>query len=148
MATITPTLTVNPANMAANWTKGVQNNGAKWLAKYLAPRALFNANPTAAQTAWLNGVQAAAAAGTYATNFGNPQVAINAANNAQAFGQTNYSNSGSQKAANYAAKTNNLASAISAVRATVEAMPNVTLADRNARMLAWSNGMAAYKGKI
>lgn len=148
MATITPTLSVSPTTMAANWTKGVQQSSAKWLAKYLAPKVLFNADPTTAQTNWLAGVQAAAAAGTYATNFGAPTVAQTAANNASSFGAANYAASGTNKAANYAGKTTNLANAISAVRAQVAAMPSATLQDRINRMTAWANGMAGYKGKI
>lgn len=146
-ATITPTSQVNAANMAANWGKGVANNGAKWLSKYLAPKALFNANPTAAQTAWQAGIQNAIANNTYATGMANANVQA-AANNAQQFGQTNYVNSASTKAYKYAAKSASLASAISAVSAQVQSMPRGKGANNNARMLAWSQGMAAYKGKI
>lgn len=148
MATITPTTAPNATTMAANWKTGVTNNGAKWLQKYLSPKTLFNANPTAAQTNWMAGIQAAFAAGTYATNFGKPSVATNAANNASAFGQSNYVASGTNKAANYAAVTPALASAIATVRATVLAMPNATVTDRIQRMTAWATGMAAYKGTI
>jgi len=148
MATINPTLTVNAANMAANWTKGVAANGAKWLAKYLAPKVLFNADPQTAQANWIAGVNAAAANNTYANNFGAASVATTAANNASSFGQSNYTASGTNKAANYSAKTTNLANAITAVRNTVSSMPSATLQDRINRMTAWANGMAAYKGKI
>lgn len=147
MATITPTLTVNAANMAANWTKGVSANSAKWLAKYLAPKVLFNANPTGAQANWIAGVNAAAAANSYANGMQNVNLTT-VANNASTFGVTNYAASGTNKAANYQAKTTNLANAITAVRNTVNAMPNATLQDRINRMTAWANGMAAYKGTI
>jgi hypothetical protein len=147
MATITPTSTINPATMAANWTKGVTNNSAKWLNKYLNPRALFNANPTGAQAAWQGGITRAISLGTYATKLAAADPTM-AANNASTFGVQNYAASGTTKAAKYAAKTTNLASALSTVRATVLAMPNVTLQDRLARMTAMATGMAAYKGKI
>jgi len=147
MATITPTLTVNPTTMAANWTTGVQNNSAKWLAKYLAPSVLFNANPTASQAAWVAGVTAAAAAGSYATGMSSVNLTT-VATNATTYGAANYAASGTKKAANYSAKTPALAAAITSVRATVSAMPNATLQDRINRMTAWANGMATYKGTI
>jgi len=146
-ATITPTSQVNAANMAANWSKGVANNGAKWLQKYLAPKALFNANPTAAQAAWQAGIQNAVANNSYATGMANANVQA-AANNAQQFGQTNYVNAATTKAYKYTAKATSLAAAISAVSAQVASMPRGKGANNNARMLAWAQGMAAYKGKI
>ena len=147
MATITPTTTVNAATMAANWTKGVAANSQKWLAKYLAPKALFNANPSQSQTNWIAGVNAAAAANSYANGLANVNLTT-VANAASTYGVTNYAASGTNKAANYANVTQALASAISAVRATVLAMPNATLQDRINRMTAWANGMATYKGQI
>jgi hypothetical protein len=133
--------------MAANWSKGVQNNSAKWLAKYLAPKALFNANPQQSQAAWATGVQAALAANTYSTGMANANVA-QAANNAQQFGMTNYANSGTTKAYKYTAKSASLAAAITAVSQQVASMPRGKGANNQARMLAWANGMSAYKGKI
>ena len=147
MATITPTSTINPTTMAANWTKGVTNNAQKWLAKYLAPRAAFNSNPLQAQAAWQAGITRAISLGTYATKLGAADLTM-AANNASTFGVQNYAASGTTKAAKFAAKTPALASALSTVRATVLAMPNATLQDRLARMTAQATGMAAYKGKI
>jgi len=147
MATITPTSQVNPQTMAANWSKGVANNSGKWLAKYLAPKAVFNANPAQAQTAWATGVQSALANNSYATGMANANVA-QAANNAQQFGQTNYANAGTTKAYKYSAKAASLAAAITSVSQQIQAMPKGKGANNNARMLAWSQGMAAYKGKI
>jgi septum formation inhibitor MinC len=147
MATITPTTTINPATMAANWGPGVQNNAQKWQNKTLNPRTLFNQNPTQNQANWAAGVQKAQAAGTYAAKLS----AVNMANMANAistYGTTNYSASGTQKAAKYAAKTQALAAALTAVRSTVESMPTGKGANNEARMLAWSRGMASYKGKI
>jgi hypothetical protein len=147
MATITPTLSINPQTMTSNWTKGVQQSGQKWLAKYLAPRRAFNADPTGSQTAWQNGINAAIARNAYANGLANADLTM-AANNATNFGQTNYVAAGTNHAAKYAAKANNLATALSTVRAQVEAMPKSTPADRINRMVAWATGMAAYKGKI
>ena len=147
MATITPTTTINPATMAANWGPGVQNNAQKWQTKTLNPRALFNANPTQNQANWVTGVQRAQAAGTYASKL----AAVNLANMAagiSSYGTTNYAASGTQKAAKYAAKTQALAAAETAVRQSVDARPTGKGANNEARMLAWSRGMAAYKGKI
>jgi hypothetical protein len=146
-ATITPTSTINPATMAANWTKGVTNNGQKWLNKYLNPRALFNANAAQSQLAWQAGINRAMALGTYATKLAAADPTM-AANNASTFGVQNYATSGTTHAPKYAAKTAALASALSTVRAQVLSMPNATLQDRLARMAAMANGMAAYKGKI
>jgi len=147
MATITPTLQTNPTTMAANWSKGVAANAQKWLAKYLAPKAAFNANPTQAQAAWITGIQGAMARNAYATGLGNADLTM-AANNASTFGVTNYAASGTNKAAKFAAKAPALAAAINSVRATVEAMPKGGLQNGIARMTAWATGMSAYKGKI
>lgn len=147
MATITPTNTVNAQTMASNWGKGVSNNAQKWLNKYLNPKALFNANPQAAQTEWANGVQKALANNTYATNLAAADPTV-AANNASQFGVTNYANAGTQKAYKYQRKTQALANAENAVLAQIAAMPKGKGANNEARMLAWSRGMAAYKGKI
>jgi hypothetical protein len=147
MATITPTNQVNAATMASNWTKGVNNNAAKWLAKYLAPKRLFNANPSQSQVAWQSGVQAALAANSYANGMAAADP-TQAANNATQYGQTNYANSGTTKAYKYTRKTNALAAAITQVMQQVDAMPKGKGANNQARMLAWSQGMAAFKGKI
>jgi hypothetical protein len=147
MATITPTTQINAANMAKNWGPGVTNNAQKWQAKTLAPRALFNANPTQNQANWTAGVQQAAAQGTYATKIQNVDLAA-MANGIATYGTTNFAASGTTKQAKYAAKTAALASAMSAVAQTVAAMPKGKGNNNNQRMLAWANGMAAYKGKI
>ena len=108
---------------------------------------LFNANPQQNQANWTTGVQAAAAKGTYATKI----AAVNLtsmANGISSYGVANYGASGTQKAAKYAAKTQALAAAETAVLAQVLAMPKGRGANNNNRMLAWANGMAAYKGTI
>jgi hypothetical protein len=145
MATIVATTAINATTMAANWTTGVGNNSAKWLAKYLAPKALFNANPTSAQANWIAGCIAAAAANAYATGMANVNLTT-VANNATAYGAANYAASGAKKAANYAAVTPALAAALSTVRAAVLAMPNTTPQDRINRMTTWATMMATYKG--
>jgi hypothetical protein len=147
MATITPTLNTNPTTMAANWSKGVAANAQKWLNKYLNPKAAFNANPQQSQAAWSAGIAAAQARNAYANGLQGADLTM-AANNASTFGVNNYAASGTNKAAKYAAKTANLASAINSVRATVEAMPKGGTQNGINRMIAWANGMAAYKGKI
>ena len=55
---ITPTTTINPATMTANWTAGLQapSNVQKLINKYNNPKAAFNANPTAAQASYQTGV--------------------------------------------------------------------------------------------
>lgn len=147
MATITPTTSINAQTMAQNWGPGVANNAQKWLKKYLNPKVAFNANPQQSQIAWNNGIQRAMTLGLYATKLGAADLTM-AANNASSFGVTNYANSGTAKAAKYAAKTAALAAAESTVLAQVESMPKGAGANNEARMLAWSRGMAAYKGKI
>lgn len=144
-ATITPTLTIDPTVMANNWATGVSQNAAKWLYKYLHPKALFNANPTQAQLAWQAGINAAMARSAYANGLSkaSPQAAATAAST---YGQTNYAASGTQKKAKYAAKTPALAAAMSTLRAQIDAMPSATVQDRIARSVAWQNGMAALKG--
>ena len=147
MATITPTNQINAANMAANWGPGVSNNSQKWQKKTLAPKVLFNANPTQNQANWMTGVNRAAANGTYATKIAAVDLTA-MANGIATYGTTNYAASGTQKAAKYAAKTTALAAAETAVLATVLGMPKGAGANNEARMLAWSRGMSAYKGKI
>ena len=146
-ATITPTLNTNPTTMAANWSKGVAANAQKWLAKYLAPKAAFNANPTQAQAAWITGIQSAMTRNAYANGMQNADLTM-AANNASTFGVTNYAASGTNKAAKYAAKAPNLANAINTVRAQVEALPKGGLQNGIARATQWMTLMSAYKGKI
>jgi hypothetical protein len=147
MATITPTTQINPTTMAANWGTGVANNAGKWLNKYLNPKAAFNANPTIAQQSWTVGIQNAQARNAYANGLAAADLTA-AANNATQYGQANYANSGTAKAYKFARKSASLASALTAVKNQVASMPKGKGANNNARMLAWSNGMAAYKGKI
>lgn len=147
MATITPTNQINPTTMAANWGPGVTNNAQKWMNKTLNPKVMFNANPAQNQANWQTGVAAAAAKGTYATKI----AAVNLqqmATGIATYGVANYGASGTQKAAKYAAKTAALAAAETQVLAQVLAMPKGRGANNNNRMLAWANGMAAFKGQI
>lgn len=143
--TITPTLTIDPTVMTNNWSTGVAQNAAKWLYKYLHPKALFNANPPAAQGAWQAGINAAIGRNAYANGLSKASPAAAAAA-ATAYGQTNYAASGTQKKAKFAAKAPALASAMSTLRAQIDAMPSATVQDRIARSVAWQNGMAALKG--
>jgi len=147
MATITPTNQVSAATMAANWPKGIAANSQKWLNKYLNPRALFNANPAAAQASWQSGINDAMSRNAYQTGLAAADPAA-AATAASTYGVNNYSQSGTNKAIKYARKTNSLAAALNQVLSTVGAMPRGRGANNQARMLAWSNGMTAYKGKI
>lgn len=147
MATITPTKTVDAGTMAANWGKGVSANSQKWLNKYLNPRRLFNADPTGAQNSWNTGIQKALSLNSYATGLQHADPNI-AANNASQFGVNNYANAGTQKAYKYTRKSVSLAAALNAVGQTVQGMPRGKGANNEARMLAQTRGMAAYKGKI
>ena len=147
MATITPTTQINPQTMAANWGPGVINNAQKWQKKALAPRRAFNADPTQNQANWAAGVARAQAQGTYAAKLAAVDLGM-MANAIATYGITNYAAAGTNKAAKYAAKTQALAAAETAVLQTVSSMPTGKGANNEARMLAWSRGMAAYKGKI
>lgn len=147
MAVIQATATIDPATMAANWGPGVSNNAQKWMNKTLKPRVMFNANPQQTQTAWSQGVNAAMAAGTYATGLANTDMTA-MANGIATYGVAAYGAAGTLKAGNYAKKTAALAAAESSVLATVLAMPKGRGANNTARMLAWKTGMEAYKGKI
>lgn len=147
MATITPTSTINAATMAAHWGPGVSANAGKWMNKALNPRVLFNANPAQNQQNWTQGVNAAAAAGTYAAKIAAVDLTA-MANGIATYGQANYSASGTQKAAKYAAKTVALAAAETSVLQSVLALPKGRGANNTARMLAWKTGMEAFKGKI
>ena len=146
---ITPTNTINPATMLANWTAGLQSptNQAKLINKYLNPRALFNANPTAAQTSYAAGVTRAIQANKYANGMANANV-NQAATNMQQYGGANWSAAGSSKAYKYQAIATALAAAETQVLATVNALPKGKGANNQARMMAWYNGMSAYYGKI
>jgi hypothetical protein len=146
---MTATTTVNPQTMVANWQAGLQNptNQAKLIAKYANPKILFNANPTQSQQALLNGVQRAVSANKYANAMAAVDVNQAATNMAQ-FGGTNWSNAGTTKLYKVQKTAANLASAISAVKATVNAMPKGRGANNQARMNAWFSGMSQYYGKI
>src|SRR5258708_105969 len=147
MATITPTNQINPATMAANWGPGVINNAQKWQKKTLAPKVMFNANPTQNQANWTVGVNRAASLGTYPANIAAVDVA-GMANGTATDGTPNSAPAGTNKAAKHAAKTAALAAAETAVLGQVLTMPKGKGANNEARMLAWSRGMTAYKGKI
>lgn len=147
MAAITPTNQVNAQTMAANWGKGVQANSQKWLNAYLNPRRLFNADPTGSQNSWNTGIQRALSLNSYAVGLQNADPTV-AANNASQFGVNNYANSGTQKAYKYQRKSTALAAALNSVLQTVSAMPRGKGANNEARMLAMTRGMAAFKGKI
>jgi hypothetical protein len=146
---ITPTTTINPATMTANWTAGLQapSNVQKLINKYNNPKAAFNANPAQAQASYQTGVARAIAANKYQNGMANAnlnQASLNMTN----YGGQNWSNAGTSKAYKYAAVAPALATAITAVKATVNAMPKGKGANNQARMIAWSNGMASYYGKI
>lgn len=147
MATITPTSQINPQNMADNWQKGLSGNAQKWLQKYLNPRIAFNADPAGSQAAYQQGVQAALARNGYANGMQNADLAA-AATNASQYGVTNFANAGTAKKYKYQRKTASLAAALTAVRQQVLSMPKGAGANNTARMVAWANGMAAYKGRI
>lgn len=146
---MTATTTVSPTTMTTNWGAALQNptNVAKLLNKYQNPKALYNANPQAAQTALLNGVTRAVQANKYANAMANSDV-NQAAANMVSYGGANWSNAGVNKLYKYQKVSANLAAAISAVRATVNAMPKGRGANNQARMNAWFTGMSAYYGKI
>jgi hypothetical protein len=146
---ITPTLTVDPTEMTNAWAAGLASptNAQKLVAHYLKPRIAFNANPTGSQAAWQTGINRAMATNKYATGMQNADL-VAAANNMQQFGAANWTNAGTAKKYKYAKKAANLAAAINAVRATVEAMPRGKGANNVARMVAWAQGMGAYYGKI
>lgn len=146
---MTPTTTVDPTVMAANWTKGVNNatNAQKLAYKYSHPKRAFNADPQGSQTSWTQGVQNAAAQGTYATKLAAADV-NKAADNMTAYGSNAWMASGTSKAYKFQAKAQNLANAISAVSASIASMPKGKGANNIARMTAWAQQMGAYKGKI
>jgi len=149
MATITPTTTVNPLTMTNNWAAGLQSptNQAKLVAKYLAPKRLFNYNPPLQQTDWQQGIARAVAANKYANGMAAADLAA-AATNMQTYGGANWGTAGTSKKYKYAAKSQNLANAINSVMAIVDAMPRGRGANNVARMNAWATNMATYYGKI
>jgi hypothetical protein len=147
MATITPTLTVNPANMAKNWGPGVTQNAQKWQFKTLNPKRMFNADPQRAQADWAAGVARAQAMGTYATKLANVDTAM-MANAIATYGTSNYSAAGSNKAAKYAAKTTALAALITSAMQAAAALPGGKGAASDARMLAFKHRMEQGKGTI
>lgn len=146
---ITPTLTVDPTTMTNNWAAALASPTAqaKLIAKYLAPKRAFNANPTQAQQAWQAGVTRAISANKYANGMANANL-NQAATNMQNYGGANWSQAGTSKKYKYAAIAAALATAINAVQATVSAMPKGRGANNQARMNAWFTGMSSYYGKI
>ena len=149
MPPITPTLTVDPTVMTNNWSAALANptSQAKLIYKYLHPHKQFNADPAGAQNAYQQGVARAIASGKYAHNFGaaDPN---KAADNMQNYGGANWSAAGTNKKYKFAAKAQNLASAINSVMATVASLPKGRGANNKARMNAWFDGMSAFYGKI
>ena len=91
--------------------------------------------------------QRAVAANKYASAMAAADVNQAAANMAS-FGATNWANAGTQKVQKFQKVSANLAAAISAVKATVSAMPRGKGANNQARMNAWFSGMGSYYGKI
>ena len=149
MATITPTLSVDPTVMTNNWSAGLQSpsNQQKLVAKYLKPKRLFNADPAGSHASWQSGINRATAANKYASGLAKANV-DQAATNMQNYGGANWGTAGTTKKYKYAAVSTNLASAINSVLATVNAMPTGKGANNIARMNAWATGMAAFYGKI
>ena len=146
MAAITPRNAINAQTMVTNWSAGVGRSAQKWSNGALNPRQLFNANPTAAQTAWGSGVQQAIADGAYASGLTKTDLNAMAAS-ISGPGAQRYSASGTQKVAKYQAKAAALAQAEQQVLASLPA-DRSTPAARIARMNAWVQGMMALKGKI
>lgn len=146
---ITPTLQVNPTTMVSNWKAGLSNpsNAQKLINKYNNPKRLFNADPAGAQASYQIGVMAAINSNSYANGMANANVNQASANMTQ-YGGTNWSNAGTSKAYKYQAKAAALANAINTVMANVNSMPKGKGANNQARMIAWSTQMAAFKGKI
>lgn len=149
MATITPTLSVDPTVMTNNWAAGLGNptNQQKLVNKYLNPKRAFNADPAGFQQAWSAGITRAMSANKYANGLSNANLA-QAATNMQTYGGANWGQAGTSKKYKYAAIATNLANAINSVMATVNSMPKGKGANNQARMLAWFNGMSSYYGKI
>ena len=146
---ITPRTTVDPTSMTNNWSSSLQSplNQQKLVTNYNNPRRLFNYDPQGQQADWATGIQRASAANKYASGMANANLAQASANMTQ-YGGTNWATAGTSKKYKYQAKAQNLANAINSVLATVDAMPRGKGANNQARMIAWSNGMAAYYGKI
>lgn len=146
---ITPTLQIDPAVMAANWTSGLQQplNAAKLVRKYQNPSRAFNADPQGQQTAYQAGVTRAISANKYATGMQRADLG-KAADNMASHGAANWSNSGTTKAYKFQRKAASLAAALNTVRAQVAQMPKGRGANNRARMLAWHDGMSSFYGKI
>jgi hypothetical protein len=135
--------------MTNNWSSGLSSptNQQKLIYKYNNPKRAFNANPAQAQTAYQLGVTRALTANKYLNGMQNAdlnQASLNMTNH----GGSNWGQAGTSKKYKYAKVAPALATAITAVRATVEAMPKGKGANNQARMLAWFTGMSAYYGKI
>lgn len=146
---ITPTTTIDPTVMTNNWSAGLASptNQAKLIYKYQNPKAAFNANPGAAQAALVAGINKMAAANKYANSMA--KVDLNqAATNMVNYGGTNWSNAGTNKKYKYQAVSQALASAISAVKAGVAALPKGKGQNNKARMNFWFDNMGSYYGKI
>lgn len=146
---ITPTLTIDPTVMTNNWSAGLSNptNAQKLVYKYNHPRRAFNADPAGSQTAWQNGITRAISVNKYATNLGAADL-NKASDNMTNFGGSNWSTAGTTKKYKFAAKSAALASAISTVLSTVNAMPKGRGGNNRARANAWFDGMSTYYGKI
>jgi hypothetical protein len=77
------------------------------------------------------------------------KVDLNAMANAiDTYGEANYAASGVNKSGKYAAKTQNLSTAINAALAAVALIPRGTDANNDNRSLTFARTMRTYKGKI
>lgn len=146
---ITPTTQVNATTMTNNWSAALSNptNQQKLVNKYNNPKRLFNADPSGSQAAYQAGVTRAIQNNKYANGMAAADT-NQASANMTAFGGANWGAAGTNKKYKYAAVAPALAAAITSVSQTVNAMPKGKGANNQARMIAWSQGMAAYYGKI
>ena len=144
---ITPRSGVNAGTMATNWSKGVAANAQKYIAGATNPRRLFNADPQSAQQAWVNGVNTAISANSYASGLQNTDL-NQMATNITSFGGARWAQAGTSKAAKFTNKSAALAAAIQSALQSIAGMPRVTTQDRIARASAFQTAMAAFRGKI
>ena len=146
---ITPTLTVDPNLMSANWGTALTSGSgqAKLIYKYQHPKRLFNADPSGAQTAYQAGVNKALAVNKYAKGMAAADPNQAAANMVQ-YGGANWSQAGTSKLYKYQAKAAKLAALINSSLAVVNAMPKGKGAANQARMNAWFTSMSAGYGTI
>lgn len=134
-----------PEAVAAKWQNGMSQSQAEMTAGVAAVTVAPGTAAANARQKWVNAMASLAVQDKWARNVAiggslpNWQSAMNE------YGIQRAIQGASQKASKYLNAVTPLLAYEANLRQTIKNMPSVTVADREARMLAWSRGMAKYQ---